>query len=152
MVLQWEQVRNIGYTVKHSRLLVTSGVLLLLAVVGAVAFRALKPDAPDQSKVQQLAATQPAATKAVATNTVSIQNYTFSPQVITVQKDRTVIWTNNDSTVHTIIFDDAAIPNSGPLNMGAGFSLAFDHAGTFTYHSLAYPDATGTVIVTDRTE
>lgn len=137
---------------KHPRLFVTSSALLLLAVVGAVAFMMFKPDTPAQSNVQQLSATQPAATKAVATNAVSIQNYTFSPQVITVQKDRTVIWTNNDSTAHTIIFDDAAIPNSGPLNMGAGFSLAFDHAGTFTYHSLAYPDTTGTVIVTDRTD
>jgi plastocyanin len=120
--------------------------------VGAVAFSIFNPETSEQNKVQQLSATQPTATKAVATNTVSIQNYTFSPQVITVQKDRTVIWANNDSTTHTIIFDDAAIPNSGPLNMGAGFSLAFDHPGTFTYHSLAYPDATGTVIVTDRTD
>lgn len=137
---------------KHSRLLIVSSTLLFLAAVGAVAFVQLKSESPSQNKVQQISTTQPASTKAVATNTVSIQNYAFSPQVITVQKGRTVIWTNNDSTVHTITFDDAAIPNSGPLNMGAGFSLAFDHSGTFTYHSMAYPDVTGTVIVTDRTD
>lgn len=138
---------------KHSRLLIVSSTLLFLAAVGAFVFvQFIKSEPPSQSKVQQISTAQPAATNAVATNAVSIQNYAFSPQVITVQKGRTVIWTNNDSTAHTITFDDAAIPNSGPLNMGAGFSLAFDHAGTFTYHSMAYPDVTGTVIVTDRTD
>jgi len=138
--------------VKHPRLLITSSILLLLAVVGIAVFMQFKSEPPSQNNVQQISTTQPASTKAVATNTVSIQNYAFSPQVITVQTGRTVIWTNNDSTAHTITFDDAAIPNSGPLNMGAGFSLVFDHAGTFTYHSMAYPDVTGTVIVTDRTD
>jgi len=138
--------------VKHPRILVVSSILLVIAGVGAVVFLQMQPRSTGQDDVQQTAATEPVTTKAVATNTVSIQNYTFSPQVITVKKGRTVIWTNNDTATHTLIFDDTAIPNSGPLNSGAGFSLAFDHAGTFTYHSLAYPDTTGTVIVTDRTD
>ncbi|HJP96274.1 MAG TPA: cupredoxin domain-containing protein [Candidatus Saccharimonadales bacterium] len=137
---------------KHPRILIVSSILLVIAGVGAVVFWQMRPQATGQDDVQQTVATEPIATKPVATNTVSIQNYAFSPQVITVKKGRTVIWTNNDSASHTLVFDDTAIPNSGPLNSGAGFSLAFDHAGTFTYHSLAYPDATGTVIVTDRTD
>lgn len=137
---------------KHPKVLIVSSILLVIAGVGAVVFLQLQPQSAGQDDVPQTVATEPTAAKAVATNTVSIQNYAFSPQVITVKKDRTVIWTNNDSTSHTLIFDDDAIPNSGPLNSGAGFSLAFDHVGTFTYHSLAYPDVTGTVIVTDRTD
>ncbi len=136
---------------KHPRLLVAVSILLVTAGVGAIVFVQTRPQPASPHNTQQVTAA-PVATKAVATNTVSIQNYTFSPQVITVTKGRTVIWTNNDTTAHTLIFDDSAIASSGLLDIGAGFSLAFDQVGTFTYHSAAYPDAVGTVIVTDRTD
>lgn len=136
---------------KHLRGILISVALLAVAGGGFILFQKMQDRPISNADTQQVAAA-PISTKPVATNTVSIQNYTFSPQVITVAKGRTVIWTNNDSTTHTIVFDDATIPSSGALNLGAGFSFAFDHAGTFSYHSAAYPDATGTVIVTDRTD
>jgi plastocyanin len=134
--------------VKHPRVLFVSGLLLAVTGVGAVVFVYTRQPVT-AGQVQQVPAAQPDSQKAVATNTISIQNYTFSPQVITVQKGRTVIWTNNDTVNHTIVFDGTTISSSGSLGQGAGFSLAFDHAGTFRYHSAAYPDMTGTVIVTD---
>lgn len=122
--------------------------ILVLASVGTVVFvYMLRPE--NSGQTQQVPATQPEVQKVVATNMVSIQNYSFSPQAITVEKGKTVMWTNNDVVAHTLVFSDSIIAASGSLNEGAGFSLAFDHPGTFTYHSAAYPDVTGSVTVTD---
>lgn len=85
-----------------------------------------------------------------ATNSVTIQNFAFSPADITVKKGTTVTWTNQDSTPHTVTETDGKTgPSSGDITKGNHYSFTFDTAGTFQYHCSIHPNMTGTVTVTE---
>jgi plastocyanin len=83
----------------------------------------------------------------VATNSVSITNFAFSPAAITVTVGSTVVWTNNDSVQHDITFDGGSIASS-VLNQNDTFSHTFPTAGTYHYICSIHPFMHGTVIVT----
>lgn len=82
------------------------------------------------------------ATQAPATaGTVTIQNFAFVPQTLTVKAGTKVTWTNNDTTQHDVTSTDgpaidAATTStfaSGTLNQGDSFSFTFTKAGTYYY-------------------
>jgi len=87
------------------------------------------------------------ASTAVATDTVSIENFAFSPATITVTAGSTVVWTNSDSIQHDITFDGGSIASS-VLNHNDTFSHTFTTAGTYHYICSIHPFMHGTVIVT----
>ena len=91
-------------------------------------------------------AARPAA-HAYATMHVTIQNFAFSPQTITVAPGTTVIWTNKDSVSHTVTSDTGAWPDSGNLATNQTFSHTFTKAGTFPYHCAVHPSMTARVTV-----
>lgn len=78
---------------------------------------------------------------------VSVSNFAFEPQSVTVKVGTTVRWTNQDSARHTIT-SDAGDWGSGSLSQGETYSRTFTQAGTYTYHCAFHPSMTGTVIVT----
>jgi len=77
----------------------------------------------------------------------SIKGFAFSPDPIAVAVGGTVTWTNNDSTAHTVTFDDASVVSSSNLDPGATFSATFPKAGSYTYHCKIHPSMQGTVTV-----
>ena len=79
-------------------------------------------------------------------NGVTIANFAFAPQSITVAPGQTVTWTNKDSIAHTVTADKGDW-DSKNLAPGATFQQKFDQAGTFTYHCAIHPFMTGTVVV-----
>jgi len=84
----------------------------------------------------------------VATNTVAIQNFAFSPAAVTVKAGTTVTWTNQDQDPHT-----ATAMNNGPfhsstLNTGESFHYTFTTPGHFDYLCTIHPFMTATVVVT----
>lgn len=86
----------------------------------------------------------------VATTSVTIENFAFSPANITVKKGSTVTWTNKDSTAHTVTEDDGHDgPNSGTLASGKDYSFTYNTVGTFKYRCALHPDMTGMVTVTE---
>lgn len=90
----------------------------------------------------------PAETPAVPTSSktveVTIQNFAFNPESVTISPGDTVKWTNMDSTAHTITGTDFS---SGNLNKGDSYENTFTKAGTYDYHCSIHPSMTGTVIV-----
>jgi plastocyanin len=83
----------------------------------------------------------------VGTNTVSIQNFSFNPPLITVPAGTTVTWTNNDVEQHTVTARDRAY-TSDPINNEKTFSHTFQTAGSFEYFCMIHPHMVGTVVVT----
>jgi|SRR5690242_4934672 len=77
---------------------------------------------------------------------VSIKNFAFTSNNISVTKGTTVKWTNNDGVTHTVTADDGSF-DSGSLTNGASFSHTFSTAGTYTYHCSIHTTMTGTVTV-----
>jgi len=75
---------------------------------------------------------------------VSIANYAFNPQQLTVKAGAEVTWTNNDSVTHTVTFDSF---NSGDIAPGGTYKHTFSDAGTFNYHCSIHTSMTGSIIV-----
>ena len=77
----------------------------------------------------------------------------FVPASITVSTGTTVTWTNDDTTLHTIIsgtpkgVDSGKVFDSSYLKAGRTFEHKFDTAGTFDYYCTLHPFMMGTVVV-----
>ena len=65
--------------------------------------------------------------------TVVMSNYGFNPYALTIQRNTTVTWKNNDPVVHTSTSDSGAW-NTGDINPGQSATTKFTTAGTFTFH------------------
>ncbi|MBI1744851.1 cupredoxin domain-containing protein [Candidatus Acetothermia bacterium] len=81
------------------------------------------------------------------TNSVSIQNFSFKPPVLTVPVGTTVTWTNLDGATHTTT-SRSNVWDSGNLNTNQKFSFTFTKAGEFDYFCTIHPFMEGKVIVT----
>ena len=93
--------------------------------------------------------TTPASTTATApisATTVTSSNFAFTPATLTVKVGTTVVWTNKDSTTHTVTADDNSF-TSGNLATNASYSYTFSKAGTVAYHCAIHPTMKASVIV-----
>ena len=78
---------------------------------------------------------------------VSIESYTFKPDILRIAIGTTVVWTNNESDeldVHNMVSDVFTSPD---LSIGETFEFKFDIAGTFDYYCGNHPEMTGQIIV-----
>ena len=78
---------------------------------------------------------------------VVIDNFSFSPTVITVPIGATVTWTNHDDVPHVIASAENQFTKSPALDTDESFSHTFTAAGTYTYFCSIHPHMTGKVIV-----
>ncbi len=68
------------------------------------------------------------------TTRVSIQNSAFTPASVTVMEGGSILWVNSDSEqVHTVTADDGTF-DSGDIQPGGSFGLAFTRIGPHPYH------------------
>ena len=81
------------------------------------------------------------------TISVEIKNFIFNPDAITVPAGTTVIWTNQDSTPHTVT-STSGIFDSGVMDQGENFSYTFQDPGTYDYSCMIHPYMKAKVIVT----
>ena len=86
------------------------------------------------------------ATQANA-NTVSIDNFTFTPQTLTVKAGSTVTWTNKDDIPHGIASDNNAFKKSKALDTDDAYSVSLTTPGTYKYFCYVHPHMTGTIVV-----
>jgi len=77
---------------------------------------------------------------------VSIENYAFQPDPITVSLGTTVVWTNRDEVTHTVVSADKLFA-SPALETNRSFEFTFSKAGTFPYFCSLHPEMKGKVIV-----
>jgi plastocyanin len=89
-----------------------------------------------------------------ATLTISIVGrsgaQSFTPNPSSIVAGQTVAFYNADSVVHRIVADGGAF-DTGNLNPGAtSAAIPMASAGVFSYHSVTYPAAVGTLNVTSQ--
>ncbi len=83
-----------------------------------------------------------------ATTIITISNFNFSPNPMSVTVGSSVAWKNNDSTSHTATADNGSF-NTGTIAPGAtSNAITMSTAGTFTYHCQIHPFMTATINVT----
>lgn len=77
---------------------------------------------------------------------VSIDNFVFAPQTLTIAKGTTVSWVNHDDVPHTVRSTDKKF-TSGTLDTDDSYSYTFAEPGTYEYFCTVHTHMTGTVIV-----
>lgn len=77
---------------------------------------------------------------------VTIRNYAFAPQTLTVKVGTRVTWTNRDATAHTATMDQGAL-DTGTINPGQSKTIDFTRPGTYAYHCAFHAFMTGTIRV-----
>lgn len=114
-------------------LLVASAGLLVASLVGFV-----RDDAPETD----------ATGAAAAEGAVTIIDFAFDPETVTVAVGDPVMWTNQDEATHTVTSDGGGPLDSGDLAQDATYDAAFDEPGTYAYICTIHPTMQGTVEVT----
>lgn len=84
--------------------------------------------------------------EASSSATVTISDFKFTPDTVTVNEGDTVTWTNDGPSVHTATADDGSF-DTGSLRKGESGSATFTQAGTITYICQPHPFMKGKVIV-----
>jgi plastocyanin len=78
---------------------------------------------------------------------VSIDNFTFGPQTLTVKVGTTVTWTNKDDIPHGIAATNNAFAKSRALDTDDSYSFTFTTPGTYQYFCYIHPHMVGTIVV-----
>ena len=81
------------------------------------------------------------------THNVEIKGHVFSPRTLTIKKDDIVVWTNMDSSKHTVTSDSGNELDSVLLSKQETHSNTFDKAGTYKYSCSVHSNMKGTIIV-----
>ena len=87
-----------------------------------------------------------AADNASSSAEVNIDNFSFSPQTLTVKAGTTITWTNRDDIPHTVVANDGSF-KSKVLDTNDKFSFTATKPGTYPYFCSIHPKMTGTLIV-----
>jgi amicyanin len=82
---------------------------------------------------------------------VSIDNFTFTPQKLTVKAGTTVTWTNKDDIPHGIGASNNAFTRSKALDTNDSYSFTFTTPGTYAYFCYIHPHMTGSIVVETAT-
>lgn len=112
-------------------------IVVILGVFGYFLFRSSYGPQEQPTPASQ-------QTEVIEQNTVSISNFSFDPEGISVKAGTEVTFTNNDSVSHTITGDNF---DSGEFEPGESYKKVFDNTGTFDYFCKIHPYMKGEVIV-----
>jgi plastocyanin len=109
-----------------------------------------------QQNQQQQKQQQPAnvVTVSIVKGASNMGNKAYSPNPIQIQRGTTVVWRNDDTTLHTAVsgkgMSDTSLGKmfeSPPIAPGKTFSYKFDAVGTYDYFCTLHPAMVGTVVV-----
>jgi plastocyanin len=78
---------------------------------------------------------------------ISIDNFTFSPQQLTVKAGTTVTWTNKDDIPHGIAATGNTFKRSAAMDTDDNYSFTFTTPGTYQYFCYIHPHMTGMIVV-----
>ena len=78
---------------------------------------------------------------------IELKSFSFQPKELIIKAGDTVIWTNKDSTSHTVTSNSGNELNSPSLSKESIYSHTFTQTGTFAYHCKPHSNMKGTIIV-----
>lgn len=84
---------------------------------------------------------------AQSSDAVTIKNYEYSPETISVPVGTVLKITNKDTTPHTVTSKEAGVFESGPIDTNKTGTIKLTKAGTFTYYCAFHPFMHGTIKV-----
>src|SRR5215207_4653418 len=106
--------------------------LLLLVALSVVSLLVFVPAAGAQDGGVEAVPVQDA-------RSVGIGDNFFDPPDAAVEPGSTITWTNDGALPHAVTADDGSF-DSGVLNPGDSYTVAFDEQGTVTYFCAVHPE------------
>jgi plastocyanin len=100
---------------------------------------------PDASAAESSAPGEKAS-EARSSNQVATDNFTFTPQSLTVPVGTNVTWINRDDVPHTVVDTEKRF-RSTALDTDDSFSFTFTAPGEYPYYCGIHPHMTGTIVV-----
>ena len=82
---------------------------------------------------------------------ISIDNFSFTPAMLTVKAGTTVTWTNKDDLPHGIASSNKAFTRSKALDTDDSYSFTFTTPGTYQYFCYLHPHMVGSIVVESTT-
>ena len=125
----------------NSKVLITVVVIIIIATGAWFIFGSNKQAQPINSMTQ----TNTSQTPVTGTN-ITIQNFKYSPETITIKSGSSITWTNQDRVGHSATADDNSF-DTGVLDQGQSKTITFSKPGTYAYHCNVHPMMKATVIV-----
>lgn len=110
--------------------LLAAALLLLAPCGGAAQAGSAATDAPTAGKTVE----------------IGIDNFSFTPPLLTVAPGTTVRWVNHDDIPHQVA-EKALAFKSKPLDTDEAFSTTFEKPGEIEYFCTLHPHMTGKIIV-----
>ena len=77
---------------------------------------------------------------------IKIDNFSFTPPMLTLQAGSKVTWTNRDDIPHNIVSSEQKF-KSKPLDTDDNYSFTFTEPGTYQYFCGLHPKMVGKVVV-----
>lgn len=87
--------------------------------------------------------------RAADSQEIHIDNFTFSPQTLSVPVGTTIVWVNRDDTPHRLVGNKAEF-KSPVLDTDEKYSWTATQAGSVAYFCSMHPHMTGTIVVTAK--
>jgi plastocyanin len=120
-------------------------VLALLVPLVALATVLVTLNVTDDARSS--AASSTSGRRSASAPAISIKDFQYSPDPISVEAGATVRVTNDDGTVHTLTADDDRF-DTGDLDGGATGTITIDAPGRYGYHCTIHNYMTGTIEAT----
>jgi plastocyanin len=116
------------------------------AAAATTAPQATSTEAAGATAVSQGSPTAAGTAAVVQMASVTIKDYQFTPDTVTITVGGAVVWLNSGPSTHDVTADDGSF-KSGSLAQGSVYSHMFDTAGTFDYHCGIHPNMKAQVVV-----
>jgi plastocyanin len=78
---------------------------------------------------------------------ITIDNFSFGPQSLSVKAGTEVTWVNHDDIPHTVVSEDLITFRSRALDTDESWSFTFTKPGTYTYFCSIHPKMTAKIVV-----
>ncbi len=120
----------------------------LLVIIASLTLAACTYTAQPSSSTPPAVGGNPTPTTIATPADMTISNFAFSPNSITVKAGQSVTVANNDSTTHTVTSDDGTSFNTNEIAPGATVTFtAPSKPGNYTFHCNIHKSMTGVLIV-----
>jgi plastocyanin len=84
-----------------------------------------------------------------STSVVTISDFAYSPQQLTVTQGQTVRFVNRDDVAHTVTDTNGAF-DSGSLDQDKSWTYTFNKLGTYSYYCTVHPSMKGSITVNSQ--
>jgi|GEM_PF-1961685 len=145
--LRWSSTRQLGQVIEQPQLYPTAGVQVPLT--RAVFLPVIAGSGAPMAVNAEQAVTDPQPT----IQNVTISDGAFAPSSLTARRGATVVWTNQDATLHQIVGENSANSSSefdsDVLNQGQSFQETFTEPGEYAYFCQIHPAMQGIITIVE---